>query len=660
MKKLSAVIGVVLLAGLAPPAEAQNLYGANPFPGGPIPIPLPGPVNNVCTPGTELFHTITVPDAGLVADLNVHLNLTHTWYGDLDITVTSPSGTVAFVKDGLPDDSSDLGGTYILNDEAAGSWDAAAAAVGGAVVIPPGSYTVDVPLSVFDGESITGVWTITICDTFAGDLGTLNGAVLAITKLSPGFSEDFEGGGLGAYVETNGAGAATPTLWHGEALCTVGTPIPAAMGTNAASYNQGDIGTYTYNTGAANSGAIQSPTMPLLPGLSAILTFDYLRETEPGAAFDQCFVESRVAAGVYATDAQITGLSVCAVTSVSLALGAVGASIQHQFRFNSGDGVLNDFQGWTVDNVDVKGVAGGVGLLLSENFEGGSLGAYRETDSAGTSAPTLWHAESQCAAGTPIPASMGSFAASYNQGNIGTYTYNTGAANAGAIQSPLSPLPSGSTAVLEFDYLKETEGGGTGTFDQCFVESRAAGGAYATDAQITGNSVCTSTTVCVTLGASAATIQHRFRFNSVDGVGNDHQGWSVDNISLVASPGGFVSPFISGCGPITIASAGSPDLGATFSVSLGGLSGGGIPVMWIGFLFTSIPLCPAGCLQGTTLDIMFPGTSMISGMIPCDPALIGGVFSIQGADIFGAGGCLPGAPFAVPFNVSNTLDIVIG
>jgi subtilisin-like proprotein convertase family protein len=193
MRLASTFLAAGALAAFSATASGQVVYGANPFPVGPIPIP-DGPAVNVCTPGTEVLHTITVPDSGIVTDVNVHLNLTHTWYGDLDIMVTSPAGTMAFVKDGIPDDSSDLGGTYKLNDEAAMSWDAAATAVVGGV-IAPGAYSVDVPLSTFDGENMHGTWTIKICDTFPADIGSLNGALLEICALNPSYGESpFPGG----------------------------------------------------------------------------------------------------------------------------------------------------------------------------------------------------------------------------------------------------------------------------------------------------------------------------------------------------------------------------------------------------------------------------------------------------------------------------------
>ncbi|MCI0589354.1 MAG: hypothetical protein L0323_21265 [Planctomycetes bacterium] len=348
------------------------------------------------------------------------------------------------------------------------------------------------------------------------------------------------------------------------------------------------------------------------------------------------------------------------------------------------------------------------------------------TFSSGGPAATLWHGEALCDGITPIPASMGTNAASYNQGDIAVYNYNTGVANSGSIESPVIGAPGSLPVTLSFEYTKETEAGGSATFDQCFVESRTGAGAYVMDTQIAGNSVCASTLASVPLvGAGAGTWQHRFRFNTVDGIGNTYQGWTVDNVSAVdagaavlftenfesvAPPGlasyteaggaaiawaaaigienatgtagtdgtglgtanstfpgtslifvphgtGSFTPVPTGCGVVTLTPGGSPEIGGSVSMTLGGVTG--IPVLWIGAPIAPAPLCPpASCSLGASLTILLPVGSFVAA-IPCDPALIGGVLAVQGADVLGAGGCGV-VPFGVPFSVSSTVVVTIG
>ncbi len=690
--------------------------------------------------------------------------------------------------------------------------------------------------------------------------------LLALAGSAPAqviFSENFEGGGLGVYTETIG-GAAAATLWHGEATCDGITAIPATMGTNAASYNQGDIALYNYVTGGANSGEIESPVIASPASGAATLAFEYTKQTEGGgsAAFDQCFVEVNVGGGGYSTVGQVSGNSVCpASTSVTMGPAVIGAGgFTQRFRFDTVDAIGNAYQGWNVDNVVLTAVAppptycvgpaapgfttistsatavllfgpgidddtsapialpaafsyfgvpkttfqvnnngwvafdqalgpgffgnaaipsggvpndmispwwddlhtGAAGNVYYDVTPGGSLivewnseeqfpfnssgenvtfqvrlnpspantiefiyDAATFSDGSGPGA-TLWHGEASCDSITPIPATMGTNSAAYNQGDIALYNYVTGGANSGGIESPVIAAAGLLPVTLSFEYTKQTEAGGSATFDQCFVESRNTGGSYVVDAQIAGNSVCPASTVTSVplAGVGPGTWQHRFRFNTVDAIGNAYQGWTVDNVSAadagavtlftenfesVAPPGlasysevvggitwsasigienaggtagldatglgaanaalpgtnlilvphgsGSFTPVPTGCGAVTLTPGGSPELGGTVTMTLGGVTG--IPLMWIGAPMAPAPLCPpAPCALGASLTILLPVGSF-SATIPCDPTLIGGVLAVQGADVLGAGGCGV-VPFGVPFSVSSTVVVTIG
>src|SRR5881397_2410074 len=75
-------------------------------------------------------------------------------------------------------------------------------------------------------------------------------------------------------------------------------------------------------------------------------------------------------------------------------------------------------------------------VTFAENFETGGTGVYSETDPTGAAAATLWHGEASCDGVTPIPATMGTNAAAYNQGDIAVWTYATGGTTTGCLESP--------------------------------------------------------------------------------------------------------------------------------------------------------------------------------------------------------------------------------
>ncbi|MEM7102954.1 MAG: HYR domain-containing protein [Bacteroidota bacterium] len=119
--------------------------------------------------------TVNVTDTGVVCDVNVTTNGTHTWIGDLDFWLQSPSGTVVHYRsddggaadwDGFTFDDEagaaevfGVNGTYTPNGDGQN-----------AVGFPGTSGTT---LGTFDGELAAGTWTLIIEDDAAGDFGVL-------------------------------------------------------------------------------------------------------------------------------------------------------------------------------------------------------------------------------------------------------------------------------------------------------------------------------------------------------------------------------------------------------------------------------------------------------------------------------------------------------
>src|SRR5882724_10974061 len=135
---------------------------------------------------TTVTSTIVVAGAPTyLLDLDLTTFITHTFAADLDITLTSPAGTVVTI-------TSDNGGgaVNVFNGTV---WDDDAGTLN-----PPGPVTdnafvsgvVETPLvpeeamGAFIGENPNGTWTITITDDAGGDTGSLNSWSLSITTLA--------------------------------------------------------------------------------------------------------------------------------------------------------------------------------------------------------------------------------------------------------------------------------------------------------------------------------------------------------------------------------------------------------------------------------------------------------------------------------------------
>jgi hypothetical protein len=194
----------------------------------------------------------------------------------------------------------------------------------------------------------------------------------------------------------------------------------------------------------------------------------------------------------------------------------------------------------------------------------------------------------------------------------------------------------------------------------CFVEARPAGtGPWLIADQVRLQRACgVPVRVTVPIPIAGGSWQHRFRFDTVTPTANQHRGWYVDNVVAwqIAASGGSFAVQPTGCGSLTLVPSGVPVIGGTVTYTLSGVTG--IPLLWLGAPIL-LPLCPPSpCMLGATQALIVPG-AVLTGTIPCEPSLMGVVFSVQGADAGGPGGCGP-ATFGVPVSVSHTVRTTIG
>jgi subtilisin family serine protease len=108
-----------------------------------------------------------------IDDIDIRLNLTHTYVGDLIISLTSPSGRSATLFNRRGGSGDNLSNTR-FNDEA-GTF------IGNGAAPFAGQFRGENWLSTFDGLGSQGVWTVTIRDAAARDVGALRGIGFIMT-----------------------------------------------------------------------------------------------------------------------------------------------------------------------------------------------------------------------------------------------------------------------------------------------------------------------------------------------------------------------------------------------------------------------------------------------------------------------------------------------
>lgn len=122
--------------------------------------------------GTTLVDTIEISDAFLIGDVHVCVDVSHPWVGDVQITLTSPSGTVVPLYTGAGGSDDDLSLTFCSQGPSYGS----VATTCQCVMQPadPGA------MASLAGEPAAGVWTLTVDDIESPDDGVLNGWCLRL------------------------------------------------------------------------------------------------------------------------------------------------------------------------------------------------------------------------------------------------------------------------------------------------------------------------------------------------------------------------------------------------------------------------------------------------------------------------------------------------
>ena len=117
-----------------------------------------------------IISVINVADDLTVFASDIYVNITHTWIGDLTVTLTSPTGTSTALHSASGGSDDNIDSTFSS--------------------------------SAFNGEVATGDWTLSVADNAAADTGTLNNWALTITGIgevlpsAPEVSFSYEADGL--------------------------------------------------------------------------------------------------------------------------------------------------------------------------------------------------------------------------------------------------------------------------------------------------------------------------------------------------------------------------------------------------------------------------------------------------------------------------------
>lgn len=236
---------VVPLRVIAPATGTYCATTHDPSWMGPIPI-IDG------NPNTFVSSTINAPDFGTLDDLDIHLNLTHTYVGDLRLTLTHNSTTISLLRN-----PNNTGGIcsgnnvfIVFNDEAGTTVQTACINSTNADAYSAGAaYRPHESLTAFDGAELNGTWTLRVTDTVATDTGHLLNWCLRPTNRQPAklsFSTQPAAALAGAQINPATGVRVRLLDANDNPVNDSGVPVTIAIGTNP---SDGTLsGTLTANT----------------------------------------------------------------------------------------------------------------------------------------------------------------------------------------------------------------------------------------------------------------------------------------------------------------------------------------------------------------------------------------------------------------------------
>lgn len=242
----------------------------------------PGAINNATTCAAPLARNFTVGTSFTVSDVDLGVLASHTWRGDLQITLQSPAGTRVQLVNG---DTANISGDNFnvrLNDSGTQVVNTDGNTVSHTTTAPPyqNNFAPNAALSAFAGQNSAGTWRLEICDLFPSqDNGTFTRADLYLTQAPSNYADlslaktvsnatPGNGATISYTLSASNSAASNLTATGVTVLDNLPPGVSFVSATGAGSYNSG--------TGIWTVGS-------LAPGASAAITITVTVTASSGA-----------------------------------------------------------------------------------------------------------------------------------------------------------------------------------------------------------------------------------------------------------------------------------------------------------------------------------------------------------------------------------------
>jgi uncharacterized repeat protein (TIGR01451 family) len=267
-----------------------------------------GTINAATTCTAPLVRNFTVSGSSIVGDVDLGLLATHSWRGDLRVTLQSPVGTRVQLVDG---DTGSIDGNNLnvrLDDDAAQMVNTDGNSTSHSGSAPPyqNNFRPNAPLSAFSGENSAGTWRLEICDQYpSADNGSFVRADLYLTSLPANHADLSLTKSVSNAAPASGASITyvlSITNASGSPLTATGVTVqdnlPAGFNfTGATGFGSYNSATGVWNVGSVPPGVTRTLTISGTVTASAGASVTNIAEISASSAFDFDSAPANGAAG---------------------------------------------------------------------------------------------------------------------------------------------------------------------------------------------------------------------------------------------------------------------------------------------------------------------------------------------------------------------------
>jgi uncharacterized repeat protein (TIGR01451 family) len=180
-RMLCALMAMLLFPSLAQ-AQTVNQYSNT----------TTGTINATTTCTAPLVRNFTVGTSFTVSDVDIGILASHTWRGDMQMTLQSPAGTRVQIVNGDTNNISGDNFNVRLNDSGTQTVNTDGNTTNHTTTAPPyqNNFVPNAALSAFSGQNSLGTWRLEICDLFpTQDNGTFTRADLYLTQAPANYAD---------------------------------------------------------------------------------------------------------------------------------------------------------------------------------------------------------------------------------------------------------------------------------------------------------------------------------------------------------------------------------------------------------------------------------------------------------------------------------------